>query len=216
MDRFIEQYKKTLTDGIRQRLVIENDDRLFSVKDCLYIHEHTKIPILFDNLHHACLNNGESMLDAMKQCFATWPNGQRPLIDYATQQTGRRVGAHADHIDEKHFELFSRETRDLQFDIMLEIKDKEQSAILALPYAARERVKDMKMKIDPANYRYIYENAQRTLQEANERKRIRAEKRRVKKEEESDGSDDEEVKPKKSPPKKVKSNGKSKKKVNDV
>jgi hypothetical protein len=181
MNRFIEQYKTKLSDSIRRRLVIENDDRLFSVKDCLYIHEHTRIPILFDNLHHACLNNGEPMIEAMKQCFATWPNGQRPLIDYATQQPGKRVGAHADHIDEAHFELFARETRDLQFDIMLEIKDKEQSAILAVPYAARERVRDQSIDIDPGNYRYIYENAQRLQTEVNEQKQIRAEKKKLKK-----------------------------------
>jgi hypothetical protein len=199
MDRFIEQYKTKLSDSIRRRLVIENDDRLFSVKDCLYIHEHTRIPILFDNLHHACLNNGEPMIEAMKQCFATWPNGQRPMIDYATQQTGKRVGAHAEHINEKHFELFSRETKDLQFDIMLEIKDKEQSAIIAVPYAARERVHDQSIDIDPANYRYIYENTQRLQAEENERKRIRAEKKQLKK---SMNEDEDDCKPK--PTKKAK------------
>jgi hypothetical protein len=199
MDRFIEQYKTKLSDSIRRRLVIENDDRLFSVKDCLYIHEHTRIPILFDNLHHACLNNGEPMIEAMKQCFATWPNGQRPMIDYATQQTGKRVGAHAEHINEKHFELFSRETKDLQFDIMLEIKDKEQSAIIAVPYAARERVHDQSIDIDPANYRYIYENTQRLQAEENERKRIRAEKKQLKK---AMNEDEDDCKPK--PTKKAK------------
>jgi UV DNA damage repair endonuclease len=197
MDRFIEQYKTKLNDSIRRRLVIENDDRLFSVKDCLYIHEHTNIPILFDNLHHACLNNGESMIEAMKKCFSTWPNGQRPMIDYATQQTGKRVGAHANHIDEKHFELFARETKDLQFDIMLEIKDKEQSAIIAVPYAARERVCDQSIDIDPGNYRYIYENAQRLEAEINERKRIRTEKKELKK-----TMNEEDEKPK--PAKKIK------------
>jgi UV DNA damage repair endonuclease len=203
MDRFIEQYKTKLSDSIRRRLVIENDDRLFSVKDCLYIHEHTSIPILFDNLHHACLNNGEPMMEAMKQCFATWPNGQRPLIDYATQQTGKRVGAHAEHIDENHFELFARETRDLQFDIMLEIKDKEQSAIIALPYAARERVRDQTIDINPENYRYIYENAQRSQAEVNERKRVRAEKKQLKKGmNEEDEDEEEDYKPK--PAKKMK------------
>ncbi|CAF0949515.1 unnamed protein product [Rotaria sordida] len=199
MDRFIEQYKTKLSDSVRRRLVIENDDRLFSVKDCLYIHEHTRIPILFDNLHHACLNNGETMIEAMKQCFATWPYGQRPMIDYATQQKGKRLGAHADHIDEKHFELFIRETCDLQFDIMLEIKDKEQSAIIAVPYAARERVHDQTINIDPANYRYIYENTQRLQDEINERKRKRAEKKQLNKatnEDDDDDDDDEDYKAK--------------------
>ncbi len=52
----------------------------------------------------------------------------RNIEQYETKlsdQTGKCIGAHADHIDEKYFELFARETHDLQFDIMLEIKDKE-------------------------------------------------------------------------------------------
>lgn len=208
MDRFIEHYKTKLSDSIRRRLVIENDDRLFSVKDCLYIHEHTKIPILFDNLHHACLNNGEKMIDAMKQCFATWPDGQRPMIDYSTQQTNKRVGAHSEHIDEEHFELFARETRDLQFDIMLEIKDKEQSAIIAVPYAARERVLDPLVDINPGNYRYIYENAKRSQTEAEERKRKRAAARKAKNDDDDhdDDEDEEESKPKPVKKAKVKKN----------
>ncbi|CAF3432576.1 unnamed protein product [Rotaria sp. Silwood1] len=200
MDRFIEKYKTKLSDSLRRRLVIENDDRLFSVQDCLYIHEHTRIPILFDNLHHACLNNGETMIEAMKQCFATWSNDQCPMIDYATQQTGKRIGAHADHIDEKHFESFIRETRDLQFDIMLEIKDKEQSAIIAVPYAARERVNDQSIDIDPANYRYIYENAQRLQDEANKRKRTK--KKQLKKAMEAAVDEDEDEEDYKRKPKK--------------
>lgn len=196
MDRFIEKYNNRLSDSLRQRLVIENDDHLFSVKDCLYIHEHTRIPILFDNLHHACLNNGETMIEAMKQCFATWPQGQRPMIDYATQQIGKRIGAHTEHIDEEHFQLFTRETRDLEFDIMLEIKDKEQSSIIAVPYAALERVRNKKLVIDPGNYRYIYENAQLALKEADERKRKRAEKKRTKQDMEEDDESEEDSLPK--------------------
>ncbi|CAM4766443.1 unnamed protein product [Rotaria magnacalcarata] len=136
-------------------------------------------PILFDNRRHACLNNGATMVDAMTKYFATWPKGQRPLIDYATQQTEKRLGAHTKHIDEKHFELITRETRDLKFDIMLEIKVNEQSAIIAVPYAARERVRSEPLGIDPGNYCYIYEYAQHLQNEVNERKRKRAEKKKL-------------------------------------
>ncbi|CAF0809457.1 unnamed protein product, partial [Didymodactylos carnosus] len=181
MDRFIENYKFKLTDQIRKRMVIENDDHLFSVKDCLYIHKHTNIPILFDNLHHDCLNNNESMLDAMQACFNTWNSEHDgvPMIDYSTQQTGKRIGAHISHIDEKHFQNFINETKDLHFDIMLEIKDKEQSAILALAHASKIRAN---FNINADDYRYIYENAQKKKITAEEQKQMRQQLREAKKE----------------------------------
>ncbi|RYE38613.1 MAG: UV DNA damage repair endonuclease UvsE [Sphingobacteriales bacterium] len=64
-ERFVERYHQ-LPDFIKNRLCIENDDRLFSLKDCLFIHDNTGIPIIFDNLHHECLNNGEPMREAVE------------------------------------------------------------------------------------------------------------------------------------------------------
>lgn len=116
------------------------------------------------------------------------------MIDYATQQTGKRVDTHAEHIDENHFELFVRETRDFQFDIMLEIKDKEQSAIIAVPCAARERVREQTIDIDPGNYRYIYEKVQRLQAEVNARKKVRAEKKQLKKALNEEDEDEKPVK----------------------
>jgi len=41
--RFVKNYKK-LNRRIKERLVIENDDRIFSFKDCLFLFEEIKIP----------------------------------------------------------------------------------------------------------------------------------------------------------------------------
>lgn len=55
-----------------------------------------------------------------------------PLVDYSTQQPSARKGKHADTLDETHFEEYLKTTKDLKFDIMLEIKDKESSAHTAV------------------------------------------------------------------------------------
>ena len=62
-----------------------------------------------------------------------------PIIDYSSQSTGERKGKHTKTIDKNHFISYYREL--VKFsknkpmagaDIMLEIKDKENSALLAL------------------------------------------------------------------------------------
>lgn len=130
--RFINQYQ-LLSPEIKKHLVIENDDRLFSLQDCLEIHGATGIPVLFDNFHHACLNNGESLKNSLVSAMKTWKkNDGHPMVDFSHQQPGQRKGKHAQSIDLGIFKSFLEETIGLDFDIMLEIKDKESSAKRAL------------------------------------------------------------------------------------
>ncbi len=135
IQRFIATYQ-ALPDLIKRRLVIENDDRLFSLEDCLSVHTQTHIPIIFDNLHHECLHQGESLLAAMKAAAETWqPEDGIPMVDYSSQQQSARKGKHTTSLDESHFAQYIQATRSLNFDIMLEIKDKEKSAVQALAIA---------------------------------------------------------------------------------
>jgi len=134
MQRFIERFAK-LDERIRRRLVIENDDRLYTLRDCLRIHEETGIPVLFDVFHHEVNSSGESLHEAMKMVTRTW--GTRdgvPMVDYSSQEPGERARKHAETIDLAHFQRFVEATRDAQVDcdLMLEIKDKERSAVKAL------------------------------------------------------------------------------------
>ncbi|MBA3954220.1 UV DNA damage repair endonuclease UvsE [Candidatus Dependentiae bacterium] len=130
--RFVETYKQ-LDSSVKRRLVIENDDRIYSAQDCLALYQETGVPLLFDTLHQEVLNNGENLLEIMTKLFATWSiNDGIPMIDYSTQDPQGRRGKHAISLDKEHFAQFIETTRDLDFDIMLELKDKEKNALQAL------------------------------------------------------------------------------------
>jgi UV DNA damage endonuclease len=133
MKKFIDCYS-TLNESIKNRIAIENDDHLFDLQDCLEINAVTGIPVIFDNFHYECFNyRGESIIPAIKKAISMWKvKDGLAMFDYSSQSTGERKGKHATTLDPSLFRKFIMETERLDFDLMLEIKDKEKSAILAL------------------------------------------------------------------------------------
>ncbi len=137
--RFIGSYQK-LPLIIRERLVIENDERSYSLQDCIKISEITGVPVLFDVFHHLCLNNGESVKKALTMASETWKKEDGlPMVDYSSQEVSGRRGKHTATINTEDFKNFITETKMIDFDIMLEIKDKEKSAEKALKVARKIR-----------------------------------------------------------------------------
>ena len=133
--RFVDRYQQ-LPEAIRRRLVIENDDRQYSLRDCLWVHTVCGTPIVFDVFHHALLNEGEPLADAFRVFSRTWQGGHgSPMVDYSSQEPGARAGTHAATLDDRDFTHFLRKTKAFDFDLMLEMKDKEQSALRALAVA---------------------------------------------------------------------------------
>lgn len=136
--RFVERCRR-FAPRLRSRLVIENDDRLFTVADCLGISARCGIPVLFDVLHHEVNSSGETIFHALGQCARTWRRRDGvPMVDYSSQELGARPGKHAETIDLLAFGKFLRQSRPLDFDVMLEIKDKEASALKALAAAKHD------------------------------------------------------------------------------
>ena len=132
-DRFIKNYNTLLSDEARSRIVIENDDYRFSLNDCSKIHDKTDVPVLLDVFHHECLNDGQSVQDAISSADSTWDKNRDGvmMIDYSSQEPNFRKGKHANTLDEIKFKNFISSTIDFSYDLMLEIKDKEKSAIRA-------------------------------------------------------------------------------------
>lgn len=135
MRRFVSRYRK-IGKTLRRRLVIENDDKSYTVKDCLRIHDDTGIPVLFDTFHHEVHNNGEAVIDCLRKTRKTWQvNDGIPMIDYSHQRDGSPKGAHAETINTRRFKNFLEISKPNDFDVMLEIKDKERSALKAVRIA---------------------------------------------------------------------------------
>jgi len=129
IERFVSAYKK-LPLRIKKRLVIENDHVSYSLKDCLEIHKQTNVPIVFDTFHHECLNNGEKMRDALLMAKETWKKKDGNIIvHYSSQKRGGAKGSHSESVNIRHYKKIMREIGKVNFDLMLEIKDKEKSLL---------------------------------------------------------------------------------------
>ena len=127
--RFIRRYSD-LDEVIKKRLVIENDEKSYSVKDCLEISQECGVPVLFDHFHHSLNNNSEELSLIFSKIESTWSERDGlPMVDYSSQMMGEREGRHAESIDEDDFNKFIERSKPYDFDPMLEIKDKEKSAI---------------------------------------------------------------------------------------
>ena len=138
LQRFISRYDNLQTK-IKNRLIIENDDKSYSLKDCLKINDNSQIPVVFDIYHHECLNTSESLKGAFETFTKTWSKEDGlPIVHYSSEHPVKGKPSHADHINIAHFRTFLNKTRDYDFDMMPEIKDKELSALKGIPILGRD------------------------------------------------------------------------------
>jgi UV DNA damage endonuclease len=126
MDRFIQNFQR-LSLSVRKRLTLENDDKasMYSVKDLMYIHKHTDIPIVFDYHHHQFCTGGLSEEEAVKLAATTWPDGIKQEVHYSESKAlheknpKEKPQAHSVYINALP------NTYGLDLDIMVEAKGKE-------------------------------------------------------------------------------------------
>ena len=140
IERFVTRFGM-LDDSIIRRLVIENDDKLYDLNDCLRINAKIQIPILFDVFHHKLNNSGNlTTEESFKLTTKTWHEERDgiPMVDYSSQEANGSPRQHTETINIEDFDLFLKQTQQFDFDIMLEIKDKEKSAIEAIALAIKD------------------------------------------------------------------------------
>lgn len=136
-DRWCEQYHM-LPDNVKKRLVLENCERCFSIKDCLNISKRVNIPVVFDTHHFNCykqLHPNEEFKSAgfyIPFILNTWKRKQIKPKFHVSEQGSGRCGHHSNYIEViPNYLLNIPEKYNTHIDIMIEAKAKEL-AILKL------------------------------------------------------------------------------------
>lgn len=133
MKRWIHNYKN-LPQLVKNRLVLENCEKSFSIYDCLMIHYKTGVPVVFDTHHHECykkLHPTETFKPVefyIPLILETWKEkGIKPKFHVSEQGSGK-IGHHSDYIEILPEYLLEIPNKfDINIDIMIEAKAKELS-----------------------------------------------------------------------------------------
>ncbi|MCS7244903.1 MAG: UV DNA damage repair endonuclease UvsE [candidate division WOR-3 bacterium] len=114
---------------LKRRLAIENDDKIYTVRDVLEISKYTNLPVVFDFFHHR-LNPSDFDIS---EVIETW--GKRiPKFHISSQ--GRKKYEHSDYLEISDLEEFLKlfKNKNITIDLMPEVKMKEKSCYKILDY----------------------------------------------------------------------------------
>lgn len=151
--RFIHQYH-LLNDNLKNRLVIENDDKQYNISDVLEIGLSQGIPVVFDNLHHQVNSDNKfTKLEWINRCARTWKESDGlQKLHYSQQDSSKRPGSHSATIDISDFLNFYESIKGLDVDIMVEVKDKNLSALKCINAISKPEIKNL--EIEWSRYKY--------------------------------------------------------------
>ncbi len=155
IDRFIKRYQE-LSAVVKKRLVIENDDKNYTVEEVLKIGKSQGIPVIFDNLHHELNPPEERYTETywIQKCMETWKvQDGRPKIHYSQQDQGKKKGSHSKTINATLFHAFYTRIKEFDLDIMLEVKDKNLSVVKCMNVIANEH-QNKKLEVEWSKYKY--------------------------------------------------------------
>lgn len=127
--RFINNFNK-LPIYLKKCIAIENDDKIFNIKDCLYISKKLDIPLVLDYHHFICNNEGEKIEDYIIEIFNTWKN-KTPKIHFSSPKSKLKneFRSHNEYINPYTFIDFLNNIKNINidFDIMIEAKAKDEA-----------------------------------------------------------------------------------------
>lgn len=114
---------RALPTSLLQRLVLENDDRVFSPVDLLPLCAEIGIPLVYDVHHHRCLSDSLTEQEATREAFETWD--REPLFHLSSPRDGWESVNPIPHADMINPDDFPRYWLDLPITVEIEAKAKE-------------------------------------------------------------------------------------------
>ena len=121
-NRLVEVINR-LDREIRDRLTLENDDRVYTPADLMPVCRQTGVPLVYDVHHHRCLPDGNSVERTTAAALSTW--GREPLFHISSPLNSGKTGPcrpHHDFIDPRDFPVCWREL-DLTVDVEAKAKE---------------------------------------------------------------------------------------------
>lgn len=114
-ERFIKTYN-SLDESIKKRLVVENDEKSWTIKQIMKIQKKTGMTVLIDSFHWE-LNHekGSTFKKDLESALSTWK--EKPKIHYSEQDPDKNAGAHSFYVKDI--------ITSVHFDTMVEAKGKE-------------------------------------------------------------------------------------------
>lgn len=125
-----------LSERVRSRLTLENDDTTYTPTDLLPLCRAEGIPLVYDVHHHRCNSDDLSVEEATSEAIATW--NREPMFHISSPLGGWKGKKLRPHYDFINVQDFPRCWRDLTLTVEVEAKAKEV-AVLKLKRQLTER-----------------------------------------------------------------------------
>ncbi|SDL69517.1 UV DNA damage repair endonuclease UvsE [Sediminibacillus halophilus] len=131
LERFIDNWGR-MNKELQQMILLENDDKTFTIKDVLYLSEKLGIPAVFDLHHHLANHHEADWFSDWPRILETWKTSSLPVkIHFSSPKNEKNFRHHADYVDANMVFKFAQQVSGTtaQVDCMIEAKQKDNALI---------------------------------------------------------------------------------------